>query len=133
MQGSQAGVLTMFGSLVSLQTPSCLADLFAGPTDNAAAHCEWWRHGLNEFQGESWSTVQTVSGLFCLFPPTFPTYSHLMAGRALQSRAVQNANLLPLMQPLPPKCLAHLKPTKKGQKKNVDIDSEPAGPPMAAK
>ena len=42
----------MFGSLMSLQTPSCLADLLAGPTDNAAAHCEWWRYGLNEFQGE---------------------------------------------------------------------------------
>ena len=56
-----------------------------------------------------------------------------MVGRALQSRAVQNTNPLPLTQPLPSKLLAHLKPTKKGQKKNVDVDSEPAGPPTAAK
>ena len=68
----------MFGSLVLLQTPSCLADLLAGSAGGAATHYKWWRHELNEFQrgflaelGARCNPFQVCSA--CFYPCSPPT------------------------------------------------------------
>lgn len=68
----------MLSGLVSFQTPRRPADFLTGLTDNTAAHCGWWRHGLSGFrknftQGDQ-NPVRTVSGSFRFF---FLTCVHL--------------------------------------------------------